>query len=143
MGYYAEVGVGRPKDLVEARTWYEKVFFLPHFPHIFSPFPPRPATTETQMPSLVSKPSPPRHPCLSRAKSTTPSPKPNSSGNVPKLNSDQRHNHSVHPGRDVLSLPCTNNSSWARRGGKTTVGRSLKLLEKTRRWSLPCRNWHS
>ncbi|EDR08293.1 uncharacterized protein LACBIDRAFT_297827 [Laccaria bicolor S238N-H82] len=24
LGYYAEVGVGRPKDLLEARTWYEK-----------------------------------------------------------------------------------------------------------------------
>lgn len=34
MGYYAEVGVGRPKDLIEARAWYEKVFFS----STFSPF---------------------------------------------------------------------------------------------------------
>lgn len=41
MGYYAEVGVGRPKDLIEARAWYEKVFFsspFSPFSHHFLPY---------------------------------------------------------------------------------------------------------
>ena len=34
MGYYAEVGVGRPKDIKTALEWYQLVRFLP--PSFFS-----------------------------------------------------------------------------------------------------------
>ena len=79
MGYYAEVGVGRPKDIKTALEWYQLVRFL--LPLIFfslSHLLFRLMSTVTRMPQCVSQPYlAPANP--SHVKNTTPLPKSNSS----------------------------------------------------------------
>jgi TPR repeat protein len=56
MGYYAEVGVGRPKDIKTATEWYQLVrsrffFIFHHLTHLF-----RLTSTVTRMPHCGSRP---------------------------------------------------------------------------------------
>ena len=96
MGYYAEVGVGRPTDIQAALGWYQLVRFhsLP-LPLSSQIFPVRLTNMVTRTPQSDSQPCQPHPVNPSPVKNTTQSQKRNSSVDVLKQLKDPKINHSV------------------------------------------------